>query len=356
MTETSGYNDPGSYDAATVAAANARIIKRGYQQGYLNSLAVTQDSPTAMSVHVATGGCWIEGTWHTSSAITTLTIDAADPTLDRIDLIVARRTGTNSIELAVLKGTNSGTPVAPTLTKTLSVYELALAQISIVHGTTAITTAMITNKRLSTDCGPAACEMGFFTIDPATGNMAAGSKRITTLADPISAQDADTKAAREAAVAAIPALPSPTGNANKYAVVNSGGTAWIIDTLSGSWVAFAGNTLRKSSDTDDNTTSASYVLLKTITIPAHMASGIFRVNFTIYGGIASDCYYGKIYKNTVAYGTERHNSNGAFEYSEDLAFVAGDDVQIYAKNTDSHTTTIRNFRIYCEISPVTPAW
>jgi hypothetical protein len=355
MTETSGYNDPGSYDAATVAAANARIIKRGYQQGYLNSLAVTQDSPTAMSVHVATGGCWIEGTWHRSSAITTLTIDAADPTLDRIDLIVARRTGTTSIELAVLKGTNSGTPVAPTLTKTLSVYELALAQISIVHGTTAITTAMITNKRLSTDCGPAACEMGFFTIDPATGNMAAGSKRITTLADPTSAQDADTQAARDEAIAAVPALPSPTGNANKQVVVNAGGTAWIIDTLSGSWTAIAGNTLRKSNDAEESTTSASYVLIKTITIPTYMTSGTFRVKFTLRAPVGFNTGWGRIYKNTVAYGTER-NGDSTEEFSEDLAFAASDSVQIYAKNTGGNTTYISNFRIYCESLPTAQTW
>lgn len=213
MTETSGYNDPGSYDAAAFAAATDRMIKTGYQQGFLNGLAVSENTPAAMNVLVATGGCWIRGNWHLNDAVATLTIDAAHATLDRIDLIVARRTDTTSIELAVLKGTAASSPSAPTLTKTLVTHEIALAQVSIVHGTTAITSAMITDKRLSTDCGPVACEMGFVSIDPATGNLLTGGKqivmataRITGLGDPTDDQDADTKAARNAAIAAqVPA-------------------------------------------------------------------------------------------------------------------------------------------------------
>jgi hypothetical protein len=257
--------------------------------------------------------------------------------------------------LAVLKGTNSSSPVEPTLTKTLSTYELAIARVYIAATTTAITNAMLTDKRLSTDCGCVAAELGFFTLDAATGDLAAGSKRITTLADPSSNQDADTKAARNAAIAAVPALPTPTGNANKTAIVNSGGTAWIIDTLSGTWTASAGDILRKSNDADENTTSSSYVLIKTITIPTYMTSGVFRVKFTVYAPVGINYGWGRIYKNTVAYGIER-NGDSAEEFSEDLAFVASDNVQIYAKNTGGNTTTIRNFRIYCDSIPTAQTW
>lgn len=52
--------------------------------------------------------------------------------------------------------------------------------------------------------------------------------------------------------------------------------------------------------------------------------GTFRIRFTLEG-----THYGRIYKNGSAVGTERAESVGPTTYSEDLAFVAGDLLQIY---------------------------
>ena len=56
MTETSGFMDPGSYDAATYAAYVLAIMGDGYRHGYLNALAVSAQTPNIMAVNLATGG------------------------------------------------------------------------------------------------------------------------------------------------------------------------------------------------------------------------------------------------------------------------------------------------------------
>jgi hypothetical protein len=198
MTETSGYMDPGTYDAAQFARVSYAHVKDGYWYGYLNSLAVSAHTPAGMSVDVATGAAWIQGCWYTSDALNTLTIDTAHATLDRIDRIILRKTSTTDITAVVLKGTAAASPAAPALTQTTDgTWEISLAQVLVTHAVTSIAgtgTTLITDERTS-----AYSAFGAMTVD-SSGNIAAGTKRIVSLADPSGDQDADTKAARNAAI------------------------------------------------------------------------------------------------------------------------------------------------------------
>ena len=75
-------------------------------------------------------------------------------------------------------------------------WEIRLATVLVSAGVTSIAgtgTTLITDTRLTAECGMAAPQMGFFTVDATNGNLAAGGKRVTGLADPTANQDAATK-------------------------------------------------------------------------------------------------------------------------------------------------------------------
>ena len=119
----------------------------------------------------------------------------------------------------------------------------------------------------------------------------------------------------------------------------------------------ASDVLRHSNDTSKNTNSTSYVKLKEIAITnlsdffgigAGETITSLRIKFTISGGGSTRNYYGRIYKNGVALGTERYvYHTDVTEFSEDLGtFVKGDLIQIYAHGMNGYTCTIKNFRLY----------
>ncbi len=103
---------------------------------------------TGMNVIVNEGSGWINGHKLVNTADLTLTLDAADVLLNRIDRIIfyADLT-TRTMGIEIKKGTLAGSPVAPALTRTSSRYEMCLAQIKVDKQTTTITTAMITDTR-----------------------------------------------------------------------------------------------------------------------------------------------------------------------------------------------------------------
>jgi len=84
-----------------------------------------------LAVNVLAGEAMVRGHYYASTATESLSLIAADPTDARIDLVVLRLNSVaNSIVLAVLAGTPSGSPVAPTLTQTdTGIFEQALAQV-----------------------------------------------------------------------------------------------------------------------------------------------------------------------------------------------------------------------------------
>ena len=128
--------------------------------GIINStsLAVTQNSPTGLSVLVASGWAAIVGTTQSNmgtyttynDATTVLSITTANPTNPRIDLVCATvrdayYTGAyNDVILQVVAGTPAGSPVAPAL----PANSISLATVAVGAGATAITTANITDTRV----------------------------------------------------------------------------------------------------------------------------------------------------------------------------------------------------------------
>jgi hypothetical protein len=122
-------------------------------------------------------------------------------------------------------------------------------------------------------------------------------------------------------------------------------------TVKGLWThtAAASDVLRASLDASVQTASTSYVKKKSFVMNA---SGTFRVKFTLNGDGSGYNYYGRIYKNGVAFGTER-TKNGvvATVYSEDLAFNAGDTCELWLKTANATINCIAYyFRIYFDMT------
>ena len=117
-------------------------------------------------------------------------------------------------------------------------------------------------------------------------------------------------------------------------------------------LAVGSDILKYSSDVQSSSGSTTYVVMKTITVPENYVTGSkFRVKFAIgtnCGNVIT--MHGRIYKNGVAFGTEREHINPPSSldtYSEDLAFEAGDTIQIYGK-TNANNCYIKEFRVYCD--------
>lgn len=109
------------------------------------------------------------------------------------------------------------------------------------------------------------------------------------------------------------------------------------------WAIIAWTTYTASSNAWSTTSSSTYTKKIEWTI---VRTWTYRVWFTLTGGIASDSY-ARIYKNWVAYWTERHVAGTATTaFSEDLSFNAGDLIQLYQRdaNSNSVTTSLRTVK------------
>lgn len=192
MSEKSGFFDAIQsgltydrvYSAADYCDNLATIIKNGVRYSAANDLAVTPNG--GLNLAVAPGRAWLEGHYYYNDAInTSLTLDTAPTgTQVRIDLIVVRldtSVPVRAAQLAIVKGTPSNDPVAPSLTRAGSIYEIQLAAITIPAGTTDITSAMIEDTRGDdTVCGWAA------SVTPAIMSMLRSYMQTETLTAPTS--------------------------------------------------------------------------------------------------------------------------------------------------------------------------
>lgn len=130
--------------------------------------SVSALSDSAMAVTVSDGLGWMANAgkdgvvwWIDNEAVNgsklRLDFDPADGVLNRIDRVIVEWKTTNYVdypEVKVLKGSLSSKATAPALTNNSTVRQISLAKISIVAGTTAITSSMITDERLDASvCG-----------------------------------------------------------------------------------------------------------------------------------------------------------------------------------------------------------
>lgn len=114
-----------------------------------------------LTVSVSAGQAWVRPARFRGRSIImeqpeTVTLTAADAVRSRIDRLVLRYdAAARKTSLQVLEGTpDSASPTAPEITRTALVYDLCLAEIRRTAGSTAVTSADITDTRTDEDvCG-----------------------------------------------------------------------------------------------------------------------------------------------------------------------------------------------------------
>lgn len=143
------------YSAERFAEYFASFIANGVFPDPATNLQVVANAPSDMTVRVKSGLGWINGYYCNNDEDYLLTISPANGTLPRIDAVVLRWSRSNrSISLEVKTGVATSSPSAPPLERSADNYELMLASIRVIAGTTSIAQASITDKRPdSTVCG-----------------------------------------------------------------------------------------------------------------------------------------------------------------------------------------------------------
>lgn len=133
------------YDAESMGDWLRPFFKNGIFNGQMQVTA--NDN---MSVTIAAGYGYINGKHRHFLTPTTLDLEVASGTLDRIDSVILRRNDTERrIYLVIEKGGNAKSPVAPAPTREGAIYDLKLAEIYIAAGTVKITQAEITDTRMN---------------------------------------------------------------------------------------------------------------------------------------------------------------------------------------------------------------
>lgn len=152
MTISSGFHNSKNgdrvYNASQMNEPYKHIVSNGVVPNPSNSLLVVPGD--GMSVVVNSGFALIGTGWIRVNGSETITLDPAESTLKRIDMICLRWDDTDSVRTGTItykKGTPASSPVAPTLEKNDLVEEFCLAKISVNAGATSITNAMITDTR-----------------------------------------------------------------------------------------------------------------------------------------------------------------------------------------------------------------
>jgi hypothetical protein len=141
------------YDAADFAGYFAKLVSSGIFYTNADNLRVTPGG--GLSVNVLAGSAWINGYAYENTETLNLTIAAADGVNPRIDRVAVRWDAVErQISAAVLTGRAAASPTAPSLTRSDSIYELALADIAVAAGAVSLAAGDITDRRMDTSlCG-----------------------------------------------------------------------------------------------------------------------------------------------------------------------------------------------------------
>lgn len=154
--------DPTHINPIFDRAVDSSILRVLDKQDYTDGVCINPSTcfkvsiNTGMNVTVGAGSGRIQGVKFFEENDRVLQVQASE-SLDRIDTVVLRLNDNilyRNVDLYILKGTAEATPVAPTLTRTSSVYELGIANLFIAKETTTITQERITDTRQdSSRCG-----------------------------------------------------------------------------------------------------------------------------------------------------------------------------------------------------------
>lgn len=136
------------YSAADWSKVLSKFLENGiYNEG--DNLAVTANG-TGMTVNVGLGVAFINGHMYENTDSLPLAVDAAEASLDRIDLVVLRLDISEQnryIKAFVKKGEAASSPVSPIVEDTTFVKEIALAEIRVTAAKSTIDQVQITDKR-----------------------------------------------------------------------------------------------------------------------------------------------------------------------------------------------------------------
>lgn len=213
------------------------------------SLAVTANSPTGMSVRVASGWAAIVGTTQANmgtyvaynDATVTLTITAADATNPRIDLICATINDsyysgvTDNVVFQVIAGTPAGSPVAPTLPDN----SISLATVAVAANASVIVSGNITDTRVLAGTNVASGDITEIvagtgiSITSATGPIPTVAIDTAVTADLTTAQTLTNKTLTAPVITQGTSTPTfatnaytlVAGDAGKLLLASNGGTA-----------------------------------------------------------------------------------------------------------------------------------
>lgn len=144
------------YTADEFAEYFRQLITSGIFNGGEN-LRVRTDG-TDMTVNINEGYAWLEGyLYKIDTEPLSLTLDSADPGMNRIDRIVIRLDKSlekRYVKTFILKGTAAESPIPPPITRDENIYEISLAQIKVIAGKSFIGEAEITDERFDEEvCG-----------------------------------------------------------------------------------------------------------------------------------------------------------------------------------------------------------
>lgn len=159
--QNTGTAEQPVYDRAITAENERQFNKLRYTNGVFIESSLDDDLQVVpgngMAVKVSKGGCHIEGALAYNDNDVTLSLEAANATLRRIDRVVARfntSTSVRSIMVYVKTGTNAPNPVAPALQHESNFWEIGLADITIPAGATSISASNILDTRMDDNlCG-----------------------------------------------------------------------------------------------------------------------------------------------------------------------------------------------------------
>lgn len=111
-------------------------------------LTVNAQGTPAAAVDVTTGAAAVQGTFYLNDATVTLAVAANGSGNPRIDTVILRKdTVAQTVRLALLQGSPAASPVPPTLTQTVTTYEIPLADIAVASGFVTIVQGNITPRR-----------------------------------------------------------------------------------------------------------------------------------------------------------------------------------------------------------------
>ena len=169
---------------------------------------------------------------------------------------------------------------------------------------------------------------------------------VDTVVDAIRATDVTTLQAEHALIDAdVGAVKVTTDKLDSR--IPDKGLLYTMDAVNGMNVTETDDLLH-SSDAEVTTIINAYTKKKEITVPF---TGTYRVNFDLKAGYAGDTVMGKIYLGGVAHGIEQTTTLDTYvTKSEDLAFTAGDLLQLYiADAVAARGCFACNLRIYGEV-------